>query len=221
MSMELDDLKTTWQALDRKLEQQRTLSLQLIRDGKLAAARRGLRPLWLGQLAQIFAGLCLMLLFAPIWIARINTLHLMIPALLLHAYGLLLVFFAVRTLHLIGCIDYAAPVLRIQRQLAELRRWRTRVEWPLFGIVGCFIWIPLLLVIFSALGADLWALNPKFVYWNIASGAGCMGILYGTVRWAQQREKEGSGSALEKYASGRSIRKAQEELDALTRFEQE
>jgi hypothetical protein len=221
MSMELDDLKTTWQALDRKLEQQRTLSLQLIRDGKLAAARRGLRPLWLGQLAQIFAGLCLMLLFAPIWIARINTLHLMIPALLLHAYGLLLVLFAVRTLHLIGCIDYAAPVLRIQRQLAELRRWRTRVEWPLFGIVGCFIWIPLLLVIFSALGADLWALNPKFVYWNIASGAGCMGILYGTVRWAQQREKEGSGSALEKYASGRSIRKAQEELDALSRFEQE
>jgi hypothetical protein len=221
MSMELDDLKTTWQALDRKLEQQRTLSLQLIRDGKLAAARRGLRPLWLGQLAQIFAGLCLMLLFAPIWIARINTLHLMIPALLLHAYGLLLVLFAVRTLHLIGCIDYAAPVLRIQRQLAELRRWRTHVEWPLFGIVGCFIWIPLLLVIFSALGADLWALNPKFVYWNIASGAACMGILYGTVRWAQQREKEGSGSALEKYASGRSIRKAQEELDALTRFEQE
>jgi hypothetical protein len=219
--MELDDLKTMWQALDRKLEQQRTLSLQVIRDGKLAAARRGLRPLWLGQLAQIFAGLCLMLLFAPIWIARMNTLHLMMPALLLHAYGLLLVLFAVRTLHLIGCIDYAAPVLRIQRQLAELRRWRTRVEWPLFGIVGCFIWIPLLLVIFSALGADLWTLNPKFVYWNIASGVACMGILYGTVRWVQQREKEGSGSALEKYASGRSIRKAQEELDALIRFEQE
>jgi hypothetical protein len=99
----------------------------------------------------------------------------------LHAYGLLLVLFAVRSLHLIGCIDYAAPVLRIQRQLAELRRWRTRVEWPLFGIVGCFIWIPLLLVIF----------------------------------------RDNEGSALEKYASGRSIRTAQEELDALARFEQE
>jgi hypothetical protein len=219
--MELDDLKTTWQALDRKLEQQRTLSLQVIRDGKLAAARRGLRPLWLGQLVQIVAGLCLMLLFAPIWVARMNTLHLMVPALLLHAYGLLLVIFAVRTLHLIGCIDYAAPVLRIQRQLAELRRWRTRVEWPLFGIVGCFIWIPLLLVIFSAMGADLWAVNPRFVYWNIASGFACVGVLYGAVRWAQQRENEGSGSALEKYASGRSIRKAQEELDTLARFEQE
>jgi hypothetical protein len=219
--MELDDLKTTWQALDRKLEQQRTLSLEVIRDGKLAAARRGLRPLWLGQLVQIVAGVCLMLLFAPIWIARIGTLHLMVPALLLHAYGLLLVVFAVRTLHLIGCIDYAAPVLRIQRQLAELRRWRTRVEWPLFGIVGCFIWIPLVLVIFSALGADLWALQPKFVYWNIVSGFVCLSILYGAARWAQKRDNEGSGSALEKYASGRSIRKAQEELDTLARFEQE
>ncbi len=219
--MELDDLKTTWQALDRKLEQQRTLSLQVIRDGKLAAARRGLRPLWLGQLVQIVAGLCLMLLFAPIWIARIGTLHLMVPALLLHAYGLILVLFAVRTLHLIGCIDYAAPVLRIQRQLAELRRWRTRVEWPLFGIVGCFIWIPLLLMIFSALGADLWVLHRSYVYWNIVSGFACVGFLYGAVRWAQRRENEGSGSALEKYASGRSIRKAQEELDTLARFEQE
>jgi hypothetical protein len=219
--VELDDLKTTWQALDRKLEQQRTLSLHVIRDGKLAAARRGLRPLWLGQLLQIIAGLCLMLLFAPIWIARMGTLHLMVPALLLHAYGLMLVLFAVRTLHLIGCIDYAAPVLRIQRQLAELRRWRTRVEWPLFGIVGCFIWIPLLLVIFSALGADLWVLHPSYVYWNIVSGFACVGFLYGTVRWAQRRENEGSGSALEKYASGRSIRKAQEELDTLARFEQE
>lgn len=219
--MELDDLKKTWQAFDRKLEQQRTLSLQVIRDGKLAAARRGLRPLWLGQLLQIVAGLCLMLVFAPIWIARVGALHLMVPALLLHAYGLLLVLFAVRTLHLIGCIDYAVPVLRIQRQLAELRRWRTRVEWPLFGIVGCFIWIPLLLVIFSAMGADLWTVNPKYVYWNIASGFACLGFLYGFVRWAQQRENEGSGSALEKYASGRSIRRAQEELDSLARFEQE
>ena len=219
--MELDDLKTTWQALDRKLEQQRALSLEVIRDGKLAAARRGLRPLWLGQLVQLVAGLCLMLLFAPIWIARMGTLHFMMPALLLHAYGLLLVVFAVRTLHLIGCIDYAAPVLRIQRQLAELRRWRTRVEWPLFGIVGCFIWIPLVLVIFGALGADLWALHPKFVYWNIVSGFACLGIFYGAARWAQKRDNEGSGSALEKYASGRSIRKAQEELDTLARFEQE
>jgi hypothetical protein len=33
---------------------------------------------------------------------------------------------------------------------------------PLFGIVGCFIWTPLVLVIFSALGADLWALHPNF-----------------------------------------------------------
>ena len=49
----------------------------------------------------------------------------------------------------------------------------------------------------------------------------CVGILYGAVFWAQQRDNEGSGSAPEKYASGRSIRKAQEELDTLARFEQE
>jgi hypothetical protein len=219
--MELDELKTAWLALDRKLEQQRTLSLQVLREVKLHDAWRGLRPIWWGQVTQIVAGICLMLLFGPFWVAHRDTLHLMAPALLMHAYGLMFVLFAARTLTLMGRIDYAAPVLHIQRQLAELRRWRTRVEWPLFGIVGCFIWIPLMLVIFTVMGADLWVLNPKFVYWNIVSGFVCVSFLYGAVRWAQQRGSQGARRALENWVSGRSIRKAQEELDTIARFEEE
>ena len=37
--MELDDFKQAWQTLDRRLEQQNTLSLRLYADGKLEKAR--------------------------------------------------------------------------------------------------------------------------------------------------------------------------------------
>ncbi len=46
--MELDDFKQAWQSLDRRLEQQHVLNLQLFKDGKLDETRRGLRPLKLG-----------------------------------------------------------------------------------------------------------------------------------------------------------------------------
>jgi hypothetical protein len=210
--MELDDFKTTWQALDRKLEQQRTLSLQVLRYGKLQNARRGLWPLWWGQVTQFVTGICLMVLFAPIWVAHRDTLHLMVPALLMHAYGLIFVLFAARTLSLIGRIDYGAPVIQIQRRLAELRRWRTRVEWPLFGIVGCFIWIPMMLVIFNALGADIWILYRKVVFWDIAVGFACLSIPYGLVQRARQKGRD---------TGGNSIRNVQEDLDKIARFEDE
>jgi hypothetical protein len=219
--MELDNLRAAWQLLDRRLEQQCTLNLQVLREGKLELARRGLRPLWWGQLAQIIAGVSLMVLFAPFWVAHRGTPHLMAPALLMHAYGLMFVLFAARTLSLIGRIDYAAPVLHIQRRLAELRRWRTRVEWPLFGVVGCFIWIPLMLVIFSALGADVWVLHPKLVYWNVACGFACLGLLYGIVHRMRQRGGERARAVLESSRAGRSIRKVQEALDEIARFERE
>jgi hypothetical protein len=43
--MELDELKHAWKTLDRRLEQQNALGLQMLRDGRLERARRGLRPL--------------------------------------------------------------------------------------------------------------------------------------------------------------------------------
>lgn len=52
--MELDDMKAAWQTLDRRLEQQHALNLQLFRDSRADKARSGLRPLFRGQVAQIF-----------------------------------------------------------------------------------------------------------------------------------------------------------------------
>jgi hypothetical protein len=216
--MELDDFKLAWQALDRRLEQQHTLNVLLYRDTRLDKARRSLRPLVWGQSLQIAAGVCVMLLFAPFWIEHRDSLHLMLSGLALHIYGLMFVLSAARNLYLIHRIDYSKQVLDIQRQLATLQAWRARVEWPVFAVIGCFIWVPLILVIFAWMGADVWAHAPVVVWSWIASAFACLLILWGIVRWMRNSGRE---RALLRSKMGKSVYRAESELDELARFERE
>lgn len=39
--MELDEMKLAWKALDRRLDQQNALSLQLFRDGRMDKLQQG------------------------------------------------------------------------------------------------------------------------------------------------------------------------------------
>ena len=60
--MELDDIKSAWQALDARLARQDALQLELLRGQKQAQARRNLRPLLVGMLLQAVLGIGLVLL---------------------------------------------------------------------------------------------------------------------------------------------------------------
>ncbi len=59
---ELDDLKSTWQTLNRNLERQRALALHQFREIKLTRFRSGFRVLVTGQIIQIICGVLLALL---------------------------------------------------------------------------------------------------------------------------------------------------------------
>ncbi|RDD83008.1 hypothetical protein DVJ77_03935 [Dyella tabacisoli] len=214
--MELDDFKQAWQALDRRLEQQNTLNLQLYRDARLDKARRSLRPLVWGQRLQIMAGVCVMLLFAPFWVEHLDKPHLMLSGLALHIYGLMFVLSAARNLYLVNRIDYANQVLDIQRQLATLQAWRERVEWPVFAVIGCFIWVPLILVIFAWMGADVWVNAPIVVWSWMASAFVCLLILWGVVYWMR---RSGRGRVLQRSQAGKSVYRAEGVLEELARFE--
>ena len=218
--MELDDFKQAWQSLDRRLEQQHVLNLQLFKDGKLDETRRGLRPLKLGQGVQIVAGAILMLLAAPFWVQHRATTHLLVYGLLVHGYGLMSILFAARTLTLINRVDYAAPVLVIQQQLGELRAWCIRGSlW--FGAVWCLFWIPLLLLFLYWLGADVWVGAPLVVYALVASGLGCLGLACGLIRWSRHPRRSRLAKYLEDSFAGFSIRGAQAHLDEIARFAKE
>lgn len=219
-TMELDDLKTAWASLDRRLEQQHALNLQLFRDTRVSKIQFGLRPLIVGQSIQIAVGALICLLFALFWVAHRDVLHLAVYGLSLHAYGIMFIAFAARSLYHISQVDYAAPVLVIQKSLAELRRWQLRAGFW-FALAGCFIWTPLMLVIFYKLGADIWVHKPAVVYWFVASSFVAVAITWGLIRISRLPGFERLRKSLDDSAIGHSLRRAQAALDEVARFEQE
>jgi hypothetical protein len=214
----LDELKTAWQALDRKMERQHALSLHQFRETKLAKLRGGLRPLVAGQIIQLVFGLLLALFAGGFWFDHLGVPHLMIYGLLIHAYGIMMIVFGIRDLILIQTVDYGAPVLMIQKQLAELRAWRLRAGiW--FAAAGCLVWVPGLLVLFYFLGADLWMHKREVVYWNAASSLACLALCAGVFWWSRRPGQERFAKYLRESSVGKRITRAQETLAEIERFE--
>jgi len=217
---ELDDLKATWQTLNRNLERQHALAFHQFRENKLSRFRSGFRPLVTGQIVQLLCGVALAVLGGSFWVDHVGVAHLMVYGLSLHAYGIMMIIFAARDLFIVRRFDYAAPVLDLQKQIAELRRWHLRAGlW--FGLAGCFIWIPGMLMIFYGLGADVWSRNPDVVGWFVLSGIFCLGIFYGIVAWSRRPGQEKFARSLEASSAGRSVKRAESMLEEIERFETE
>ena len=97
------------------------------------------------------------------------------------------------------------------------------ISAPPFGSAspGCFIWIPLILILFYKLGADVWVRNPEVVFWFVLSGFVCLGIFYGIVRWSRRPGWENFRKNFEDNSAGRSVSRAEAVLDEIARFEEE
>ena len=219
--MELDELKLAWQALDRQMDRRYTLDLALFKERRVERLRDRLTPLHVGQWVQLLAGLAMAVLAASFWVQHRATPHLLASGLLLHAYGVMWIVCAARELHLLRGIDPALPVLAIQRRLAQLRAWRLRIA-PWFGVTGCLIWIPLVLVLFKAVfGADIWRDAPQVVVAFVAAGGLCLAALLAFMRWVRGPQHARLALAVDDSAVGRSVNRAQAALDEIARFEQE
>jgi hypothetical protein len=216
--MELDDMKGSWALINQRLEQLHTFNLQIFKTNTGERANRALGPLKWGQILQIAAGAYFMLQWGPYWVAHRDTIHLMICGLSMHAYGLTLVLTAARNLYLQSRLDYGVPVLEIQRRVAALRSWRLR-EALLYGVTGCLIWVPFLLLVFASVGVDVWKNAPAVVLWNLAASVGCLALLYGFVRFSRLPGRESLKAWLDDTIVGRSVRNTQALVDEIERFE--
>jgi hypothetical protein len=126
--------------------------------------------------------------------------------------------FAVRDLMLIRQIDYGAPVIVIQKQLATLRAWHIRAAiW--YGLTGSVVWLPVMIIVLHWLGADAWIKKPQTISWLVASAFVCLAVNCGLVLLARRPGRWGRGLAASWV--GCSVNRAQAALDEIEDFERE
>jgi hypothetical protein len=217
--MELDEFKSAWKSLDARLARDNALSLQLLRDRRTDKARSSLRPLFWGQLAQMAFGLVFIVLGGLLWSTRPDVASVIVAGVVVHLYGLACAVLAGATLAGIGKIDYAAPVLEIQKALARVRKLYI-VGGIVAGLPWWFLWVPLLIVLSALIGVDLVARAPGMVWIGLAVGAiGLLGTWW-FHRWSRSPARPRLAEAMEDAVTGRSLRRAQAQLEELQRFEQ-
>lgn len=215
--MELDELKLAWQSLDRHLEQQSALNLHILREGKLDKVRAMMRRLYWGKIALILFGDAL-IYFGIICAMRYReTPQLLICSLFMLLYGVLVVVLAGLNLGRISRIDYAAPVLEIQKRVAALHRAHAIANlWA--GLPWWLLWIAIFVLEVKAnLGVDLFITAPAFVWANIALGS--IGILI--CAWFYRRWRQKRPDAVRKFEdqSFRSLANARKMLEQIAQFE--
>ena len=217
--MELDDLKAEWQALNAQMERQTALNSRMFKEGRMEKARHGLRPLAWGEAIGMLSGVLMMLVSASFWTNHRHVPHLLITGLLMHAYGLALVLFGARMQYLISHMDYAAPVLEIQRQLGQLRRFYAAGGMWL-GMPWFVLWVPFMEMFFKGLfGADLYANAPSVIYSGLASGITGWLLVLIFIRWA--RKRPALAQRVDTFWAGGSLTRSQRMLDEIEKFESE
>lgn len=218
--MELDDFKAAWQSLDLRLQRQHRLDAALFRQGKLDRMQSGLRPLFWGQLVQMLFGLLFILLASVLWSSRPDAIAVIVAGAIVHAYGIATIVCAGVVLARLRQIDHAAPVLDIQKQLAKVRRAYI-VSGMVAGLPWWFLWLPVLMVLLGLVGANLFASAPSVVWIGAATGGlGLMATAW-LHRWSQHPRRARLAQVLADSATGKSLRKANAQLEELLQFERE
>ena len=219
--MELDEMKAAWLALDRRLAREEALTLITFREGRLDRLRAMLRPFVIARIAQIVLGALMALAFAPFWLEHLATPHFVVIGASLHLYALMMIIGGARDLFMIHRIDYAAPVVEIQLRLAELRAWLLKSA-PVFGAVGCFIWIPFTLWAFEVLfGADLWTNAPIVVWMFVGWGVIALAVLLLALHVARHPGRTKWAERFERGMIGSRLANAQRFLDEISAFARE
>lgn len=216
--MELDEMKAAWKTLDQRLDTQAALNLHMFKEGKLDRLRRGLRPLVWGQAIQIVIGALIALWGGGFWVDHREVPHLLIAGLLVHASGISMIALGALMEALIARIDYSAPILTIQRQLAQLRKVYVRGGMAI-GLPWWLLWMPFLMVLAGYAGVDGYRHAPSVIWIGTVVGIAGLFATWLFIRWANKYPK--LAKRLDDSAAGGGINKAQAYLDEIARFEQE
>ena len=216
-TMELDDFKSAWQALDARLARHDRLQLELLRERRLDQARRNLRPLHVGLLFQGLLGVGLVVLGVACWKRNLDVPGLLAAGIALHAFGVLNIAFAGILTGLATGIDLAAPVLTIQKRLRLLLRLQT-LNSNLCGAPWWIMWVVVVVGFAGLSPTPPAAATPPWIW--ISLSIGVVGTL-ATWAWAARAagRPDGLHARIDDGTGG--IRRSLQLLDDLEQFERD
>jgi hypothetical protein len=215
--MELDDLKVAWHALDARLARQERLQLELIDGQRGDRARRNLRPLLVGMALQALLGIGLVVLGVACWRQNIGVPGLFIAGIALHGFGILHVDFAGIVAGLAATVDYASPVLAIQKRLRLMLRMQV-LNSNACGMPWWIMWVVVVIGFAGLSGGDAGGGTPAWVWVNLAIGV--VGLA-GTWLWSARAMRRPGGlyGRVDDGADG--IRRNLRTFDDVERFERD
>ncbi|MEM9644453.1 MAG: serine/threonine-protein kinase, partial [Planctomycetota bacterium] len=191
------------------LEQQELAGRLLLTRRQLMKSVQGsLRPLFRGQLWQIFIGVATILLGAQCWARNTHVPHRLVSGVILHVYGVVLIAFAAAVCTRIKGIDYSKPVQEIREKLNKLS-----IAYLRSGLVVGFPWWLMWIPACVAIGIDA-VMYPGSLYVSLVIGV----IGWGVSVWLYlrlMRSGTASGESWKKKFSGESIATAYLALDEI------
>lgn len=215
--MDLEDFKSAWQTLDARLARQDAVQLEILRGQKQLEARRSLRPLLVGMLLQGLLGIGLVVLGVACWRQNLDVPGLLATGIALHAFGILHIALAGIVTGLATTLDYAAPVLAIQKRMRLL----LRVQLLNSNLCGAPWWVLWVLVVIGFAGLSPTRVPSPTPTWIwISLLIGIIGTL-ATWLWTE-RGTRGPRDPLARMDDGADgIRRSLRVYEDLERFERE
>jgi hypothetical protein len=217
--MTLDDLKTAWADLDRNLTVTQSALHQLHTTHRLDRARSALRPLvwtlaW--ELLQAVAAVVLLALYLA---GHSAETRFALPGVVLLALAAIGFATTVWQLVAVRRLDSAAPVVDLQKRLAELRAVRLRV-WLGVLFTSPLVWALGIIVLPKAVGVDVYqGCGWPWVAANFAFGV--VSLLVAVVAAHKLADRFRGSRWLTKLAddlAGRSLARATEQVKQAAEF---
>ena len=185
--MELDEMKTMWEAYDRKLDTSSRLSKELLKAPVLRKARGATtRLVVLWQIELALALIATVLLGGFTWMHILEP-RFVFPGLFLMVMSIVLVSTYVRRILALRAIDFSGPIVMIQKQLEAIRIAEIRTtKWTL--LLAPLAWTPLLVVVFQGLfHVDVYThFSHAWLAGNVVFGL----VLIALERWVSFRYAE-------------------------------
>lgn len=221
--MELEDIKRVWQEMELRQNGMAALWFAEYRERRIDKTRSTLRWSIAAKVGELAIWIIFTAWIASFWIVHRDVTRWLVIGLLLHVYGIAGIWASATQLLLLSRIYlFDAPVLTLQRRLAQLRRFRVWSTlalglpwwclWLLVSLVGMYWWT----------GVDAFVTGTSWIRATLAVGLAGMAVsVWLARRWAGRAIRSPFVQRIVDDMSGCNLARAARQLDELARFDRE